>query len=110
MQKKVRTFKVQTIRDLLREEAVKQTELLRRSVGRLTSYDAVPCVEYSDEVESQRDTLDRILYLQECRAALEKSLDSGYGRVRHWYHDQCTYTWFKRVEFGCLCIGGLEIE
>ncbi|MCH5174245.1 MAG: hypothetical protein J1D85_08595, partial [Bacteroidales bacterium] len=46
--KNVSEYHIQIIREKLRQSSAQQAALLSRSVGRLTSCDALPCLEYRD--------------------------------------------------------------
>lgn len=60
-------YPIQIIREKLRQCSAQQAALLSRSVGRLTSCDALPCLEYRSEIanehaiiRTQLGTMDRI--------------------------------------------------
>ena len=93
----MKEYPIRTIREMLRQESIQQAALLTRSVSRLTSCDAMPCLEYHQEVES------------ECRIALEKCISSGAARLRYrWRDGRETNTYFRRVSVGRVRAGGLE--
>ena len=73
-------YLIHTLRERLRQCAVGHALTLSRSVSRLTSCDAVPCLEYREEVQAEYGVIDRLLYAQQCRAALERCLGGGRAR------------------------------
>ena len=60
MKAKPSYYPVMTLRETLRQEACSLTQRLHRSVGRLTSCDLLPCLEYGEEVEFQRQLTQRL--------------------------------------------------
>ena len=70
-------YLVHVLREQLRQYAVGHTLALSRSVSRLTSCDAQPCLEYREEVQAEYQVIDRLLYAQQCRAALERCAGDG---------------------------------
>ncbi|MEY8230410.1 hypothetical protein AALA82_02135 [Oscillospiraceae bacterium 50-16] len=104
-------YPVQVLREQLRSRAQQQSLLLSRSVSRLTSWDAQPCPEYGEEVEAEYETIDRLLYLQQCRAALERCLTRGRARLRYrWRDGRVSQTDFRRSAPGRVTARGLEPE
>lgn len=100
----------QVLRERLRQSASLCTEQLSRSVGRLSSCDALPCVEYGDEVKREQEMIGRLLYLQHCRTALERCLDCGSARLRYrWEDGQVTETTFRRLRQGRVQVRGLTL-
>ena len=82
--------------------------MLARSVGRLTSCDVQPCLEYRDEIASEHAVIDRLLYVQECRNSLERCIGSGAARLRYrWRDGRVTETRFRRVSPGRVRVSGL---
>ncbi len=98
-------WKFHTAREVLRKKSVDLSGDLVRSVARLTSYDALPCTEYRDEVEAQHRLMARINYVQRCRAALEDCIDGRNVRVR----SASGWTGFYRTDDGGVKITGLDI-
>ena len=97
----------ETAREELRRRAVRQTEKLSRSVARLTSCDA-PCVEYADEVLYEKAVIDDLLYYQQCRAALERCLESKSATLHYRRQDGTVRTVsFQRQPLGRVRIQGL---
>lgn len=74
-------YPIQIIREKLRENSAQQAALLSRSVGRLTSCDALPCLEYRTEIANEHAIIDRLIYIQECRNSLERCIGSGAARL-----------------------------
>ena len=76
-------YPIQVLREKLRQRSSKQAALLSRSVGRLTSCDVQPCLEYRQEVAAEYEVIDRLLYIQQCRSSLERCIGSGSARLRY---------------------------
>lgn len=103
-----KAYPVHVLREELRQRSVREAEALSRSVGRLTSYDALPCPEYREEVSGQYAAAERLLYLQHCRSALEQCIASGASRLRYRWHDgQVTYTRFRKTAPVRIKVSGL---
>ena len=101
-------YPIQVIREDLRRCSTQEAALLARSVGRLTSYDARPCTEYGQEVMAEYAVIDRLLYLQQCRNSLERSIGSGAARLRYrWRDGRVTETRCRRVSPGRVRVSGL---
>ncbi len=101
-------YPIQTIREDLRRRSIQEAALLARSVGRLTSCDVQPCLEYRDEIANEHAVIDRLLYVQECRNTLERSIGSGAARLRYrWRDGRVTETRFRRVSPGRVRVSGL---
>lgn len=99
----------QRLREQLRQEASSRAERLSRSVGRLTSFDALPCPEYGAEVDQERTMIDELLYIQHCRSALERCLDQGSARLRYrWADGRVTVTSFQRMRQGRVRVFGFQ--
>lgn len=107
--KNVNDYSIHVIRENLRLASLQQAALLERSVGRLTSYDAQPCTEYGQEITAQYDVIDELLYLQQCRNALERCIATGTVRLRyHWRDGRVTDTRFRKVSPGRIRVSGLQ--
>ena len=92
---------IQAARENLRRKALSCTEALSRSVSRLTSADAQPCLEYRDEVQAEQVQAERLLYLQHCRAALERCIARGSARLSYRQADGTILTVrFRRLPQG----------
>jgi len=115
MNHKPKTSKAQYIpkhilRENLRAAASIQADRLARSVARQTSYDALPCLEYREEVAAEYRMLDRLLYLQNCRATLERCIASGGARLTYrWRTGRQTSTIFRMSGNSVVKIQGLEL-
>lgn len=104
----VKEYPIHIIRENLRQSSVRQAALLSRSVGRLTSYDAQPCLEYPSEIAAERAVIDQLLYVQQCRGALEQCIATGGVRLRyHWRDGHVTDTCFHRMSPGRVRVSGL---
>ena len=77
------SYSIPTLREDLRVRASELAVRLSRSVGRLTSCENAPCLEYGDEVRFEEDLIRRMLYLQHCREALERCIAGSRVTVRY---------------------------
>lgn len=101
-------FPVMTLREDLRLQAANQTQRLSRSVGRLTSCELLPCLEYGEEIEYQQQLVERLMYLQYCREALEKCIHVGASLQRYrWRDGHVTVTRFRMVGPARVRVSGL---
>ena len=106
--KNVQEYPIHALREDLRQRSTRQAGLLSRSVGRLTSCDALPCLEYQQEVAAEYAVVDRLLYTQHCRNTLEACIGSGSARLRYrWRDGRVTETRFRRVSPGRVRVSGL---
>ena len=104
-------YPIQVLREKLRQRSNRQAALLSRSVGRLTSCDVQPCLEYRQEVAAEYAVIDRLLYVQQCRSSLERCIATGSARLRyHWRGGQTTETRFRRTAPGRIKVSGLLAE
>ena len=85
--KKTEYFPITSLREILRQRGTELTTRLSRSVGRLTSCDLLPCMEYGDEVAFQRSLAEELFYIQSCRNALERCIGNGGAAVRYRWAD-----------------------
>ena len=99
-------YPIQVLREQLRSRAQQQSLHLSRSVSRLTSWDAQPCPEYGEEVETEYETIDRLLYLQQCRAALERCLENKSATLHYRWQDGTV----KTVSFQRLSLSRVSIQ
>ena len=101
-------YPIQIIREDLRRRSTQEAALLARSVGRLTSCDVQPCLEYRQEVASEYEVIDRLLYAQQCRSSLERCIGAGSARLRYRGQDgRVTETRFRRTAPGRVRVSGL---
>lgn len=106
--KKPEYFPISALREDLRLRAEGTAEKLRRSVGRLTSCDLLPCTEYGEEVGYEHDLAERLFYLQHCRNALEQCISVGATLQRYrWRDGSVTVTRFRKVGPGRVRVSGL---
>lgn len=104
----MKEYPIQIIRENLRQCSTRQAALLSRSVGRLTSCDVQPCLEYHQEVANEHAIIDRLLYIQQCRNSLEKCIGSGAACLRYrWRDGRVTNTCFRRTAPGRIKVSGL---
>ena len=74
MKNNAKSYPIPALREELRLQSSALAQRLSRSVGRLTSCENAPCLEYGEEVRFEEDLIRRILYLQHCREALERCI------------------------------------
>ena len=103
-------FPISALREDLRRLASSHAVRLSRSVSRLTSCDSLPCLEYGEEVKLEKGLAERLFYVQYCRDALERCIDTGNVTLRYrWADRTTTQTRFRRVGPGRVKVVGLEI-
>lgn len=91
-------YPIPVLREELRLGAAELGARLARSVARLTSCDNLPCLEYGDEIRSERDLAERLFYLQHCRDALERTIAGSCATVRYrWTDGTVTRTIFRKI-------------
>ena len=83
MKKKTTEYPVSVLREQLRLQAVDMATRLNRSVGRLTSCDALPCTEYGEEVQKEQSLAQELFYIQHCRNALEQCIAGTSATLRY---------------------------
>ena len=76
------SYPIPALREELRLQASQLAVKLSRSVGRLTSCENAPCLEYGEEVRYEEELIRRLLYLQHCREALERCIPGSRVTVR----------------------------
>lgn len=107
---KPQVFAGLALREKLRLQALEYTQRLTRSVARQTSYDIQPCVEYNEEVQAEYEMIEKLLYIQNCRSALEHCLDSGAARLRfRWQDGQVSATRFRKLGQGRVEVYGFQL-
>lgn len=100
-------FAVSGLREDLRQQSVSLAERLSRSVGRLTSCDRLPCLEYGEEVAHEYKLAEQLFYIQQCRNALERCIGSGGAKLRYrWADGTVTQTVFRRVSSARVKVTG----
>lgn len=105
---KTEYFPVSILREDLRQRANALATRLSRSVGRLTSCDSLPCLEYSDEVKAEQALAEQLFYIQHCRNALERCIGSGGATLRYrWADGAVTQTRFRKVGPSRVRVTGL---
>ena len=101
-------FPAAELRERLRTEAMTLAEKLARSVGRVTSWEALPCLEYGEEVQKEYALAQRLFYLQQCRDAVEHCIDGKNAVVRYrWPDGTTTRTSFRLVSPNRIRVTGL---
>ena len=95
--KTTQQLSIPALRERLRRQATDLATQLSRSVGRAASADLLPCLEYRTEVCRERELAEELLYVQSCRASLEKAIGGGMARlVWHWRSGAVTTVVFRR--------------
>ena len=103
-------FPITSLRESLRQRGNALTTRLSRSVGRLTSCDLLPCMEYGDEVAFQRCLAEELFYIQSCRNALERCIGNGSAAVRYrWSDGSTSFTRFRKTGPGQVRVSGLKL-
>ena len=104
-------YPLHVLREQLRQRAAGCALTLSRSVCRLTSCDVQPCMEYREEVAAEYEVIDQLLYVQQCRAALERCIGHGRSCLRYrWRSGEVTNSSFRRTAPGRVKVRGLERE
>ena len=104
-------YLTQVLREQLRQRGADQAAALARSVNRLTSCDAQPCLEYRDEVAAEYEVIDRLLSTPQCRAALERCIARGFAGLRYRCRDgKVVETRFRRIAPGRVKVWGLRLQ
>lgn len=102
--------KVRVLRERLRTESAARCGALSRSVGRLASADARACMEYGEEVAKEEALACEAMYLQHCRAALERCIAGGSAGLRfRWPDGSVTTTRFRLAPDGMVKASGLRL-
>ena len=105
---KTEYFPLSALREELRIKAGEQSIRLSRSVGRLTSCDMKPCLEYGEEISAEHAMAERLFYLQYCRNTLERCINSGSAVLRYtWADGSVTSTRFSRIGPNRVKVTGL---
>ncbi len=103
-----REYPISLLREELRQQANTLAARLSRSVGRLTSCDLLPCLEYGEEVAAEQSLAQKLFYLQNCRNALERCIASGGATLRYrWADGTVTRTRFRKIGPGRVRTTGL---
>lgn len=104
-------FPISVLREDLRRQACACSEKLSRSVGRLSSCDSLPCLEYGEEVRVEQQLAERLFYLQNCRNALERCIHAGGARLRYrWADGTVTQTRLRKVSPSRVKVTGLTVR
>ena len=104
-----RQLSVFVLREQLRQQALDISVRLSRSVGRLTSCDPDPCLEYGEEVRFQQELAQQLFYLQHCRNALERSIAAGSAVLRYrWSDGTASRTTFRKTGPNRVKVTGLR--
>ena len=99
---------ISALREQLRRQSVELAEQITRSVSRLTSADALPCEEYSEEIRYEHSLAQRLFYVQRCRGALERCIACGAAKLRYsWSDGTVTETAFYKVDPKRVRVDGL---
>ena len=102
-------FSVFQLREDLRKQANDVSARLSRSVGRLTSCDPEPCLEYGEEVAYQYALAQQLFYLQYCRNTLERSIAAQSATLRYrWPDGSASRTTFRKAGPNRVKVTGLR--
>lgn len=102
-------YPIPQLREFLRQEAGSITTRLSRSVARLTSCDALPCLEYGEEVQHQLALAQQLFYLQHCRTALERCIAGKTVSLRYrWPDGTVSRTVFRKCGPNRVRVTGLH--
>ena len=106
---KTEYFPIPELRRSLHQASCALAARLSRSVGRLTSCDRLPCLEYAEEVAAEHALAEKLFYAQHCRDALERCIDVGGAALRYrWADGSVTYTRFRKVGPGRVKVTGMQ--
>ena len=98
MKNKTTEYPINLLREELRQRALAVSQKLSRSVGRLTSCDSLPCLEYGQEVAAEEALAQELFYLQHCRSALERVIACRSVTLRYRLPDGTNVrTQFRKV-------------
>ena len=105
------SYPIPVLREDLRLKASGLSSRLNRSVGRLTSCENAPCLEYGEEVRYEEDLIRRMMYLQHCREALERCIAGHRVTVRFRRPDGTSgRTTFRKEGVNRVRVTGLMAE
>ena len=105
---RIQFFPASDLREALRQKSVAVSARLGRSVARLTSCEAQPCLEYGEEVRAEQALAEHLFYLQHCRNALERCIGGHAATLRYrWSSGTVTVTRFRLVTPSRVKVTGL---
>ena len=111
MKSNIISHPIPVLREDLRLQASNLSVKFSRSVGRLTSCENAPCLEYGEEVRREEDLIRRIMYLQHCREALERCIAGHRVTVRYRRPDGTLgRTTFRKEGVNRVRVTGLVME
>ena len=88
---------IPVLREKLRERAAELSGKIHHSVTRVATVEMAAFTEYEEEVEKERELIEQLLYIQCCRACLERSIAYRGGKLRwRWINGETTVITFKR--------------
>jgi hypothetical protein len=100
-------YPISSLREELRLRSLDVAGRLSRSVGRLTSCESLPCLEYGEEVLAEQSLAKELFFLQHCRNALEHCIGSGGATLRYrWGDGRVTNTRFHKIGPGRVKVTG----
>ena len=101
-------FPIPELRETLRQRANALAVRLNRSVARLTSCDALPCLEYGDEIKTEYALVQELFYVQQCRNALERCIAGKGALLRYrWPNGTVTVTRMRKIGPNRVRVTGL---
>lgn len=105
------SYPIPALREELRLRSSALAVKLSRSVGRLTSCENAPCLEYGEEVRYEEELIRSLLYLQHCREALERCIPGSRVTVRYRRPDGSQgRTTFRKEGVNRVRVTGLAAE
>jgi hypothetical protein len=105
---KTEYFPIPELRRSLHQASCALAARLSRSVGRLTSCDELPCLEYGEEIRFEYALARQLFYTQQCRDALEHCIDGKCATVRYrWTDGRQTRTTFRKIGPNRVKVTGL---
>jgi hypothetical protein len=108
MKNNIHSCPIPALREELRLRACGVANRLSRSVGRLTSCENAPCLEYGEEVRFEEELMRSLMYFQHCRVALEKCIAGRRVTVRFRRADGSTArTTFRKEGVNRVKVTGL---
>lgn len=107
--KKNEYFPAAVLREHLRTQSLELAQKLARSVGRVTSWESMACLEYDEEVQKEYALAQQMFYLQKCRTALEHCIGGKDATVRYrWPDGSVTRTSFRMASPNRIRVTGLR--
>ena len=88
---------IPVLRERLRQQASELSGMIHHSVTLVATVEMAAFTEYDAEVERERELIEQLLYIQCCRANLERAIANRGGKLRwRWLNGETTVVTFKR--------------